>query len=236
MLPRIIRGILAIWLVVVFVVGVAVGFVRPPGTPPIPLLIGAVLPLIVFLAAYGGVAAFRAFILAIDPVLATAIQAWRAGGLVFLALYARGIAGRVCVAGRAGRHCHRGHGAVGSSRACPPTRFCEQSNLRGLESAGYPGPRRSGWYWSGEFSACLWQQWGRDHRADGAVTACADPGVPGAVVRHAAPGCALPGTTARVGRATVPGGARLFPITTGQSDLPAGGGGLTHFRRFPNEP
>ena len=48
-------------------------------------------PLIVFFAAYRGSASFRAFILAADLPLVTAIQAWRAGGLGFLALYAHGI-------------------------------------------------------------------------------------------------------------------------------------------------
>lgn len=85
------RGALAIWLVVVFLLGAAGAFVRPPGTPSIPILIGATVPLVVFLAAYRGSAAFRAFILAIDLLLATAIQAWRAGGLGFLALYAHGV-------------------------------------------------------------------------------------------------------------------------------------------------
>ncbi len=87
----IIRGALTIWLLVVFLLGAAGEFVRHPGTPPIPILIGAAVPLVVFLVAYRGSAAFRAFILAIDPLLATAIQAWRAGGLGFLALYAHGV-------------------------------------------------------------------------------------------------------------------------------------------------
>jgi hypothetical protein len=70
----------------------AVGaFERPPGTPPVPILIGAVGPLVVFLAGYWGSPRFRAFVLAIDLPLATAIQAWRAGGLGFLALYAHGV-------------------------------------------------------------------------------------------------------------------------------------------------
>jgi hypothetical protein len=86
-----IGGALAIWLVVVFLLGAAGAFVRHPGTPPIPILIGATVPLIVFLAAYWGSAAFHAYVLAIDLPLATAIQAWRAGGLGFLALYAHGV-------------------------------------------------------------------------------------------------------------------------------------------------
>lgn len=90
-MKTIIRGIMAIWLVVVFMLGAAGAFVKPSGTLPIPILIGATIPVVVFLGAYRVSAAFRAFILAFDLLLATSIQAWRAGGLAFLALYAHGI-------------------------------------------------------------------------------------------------------------------------------------------------
>jgi hypothetical protein len=90
-MKSVIRGVLVLWLVAVFLVGAVGMFERPPGTPPIPILIGAVGPLVVFLAAYWGSARFRAFVLAIDLPLATAIQAWRSGGLAFLALYAHGL-------------------------------------------------------------------------------------------------------------------------------------------------
>ncbi|RPJ38198.1 MAG: hypothetical protein EHM35_05070 [Planctomycetaceae bacterium] len=49
------------------------------------------MPPVVFLAAYWGSGRFRAFVLAINLPLAAAIQAWRAGGLGFLALYAYGV-------------------------------------------------------------------------------------------------------------------------------------------------
>jgi hypothetical protein len=45
----------------------------------------------VFAAAYLGFASFRAFVLTADLSLMTAIQAWRAGGLSFLAFYANGV-------------------------------------------------------------------------------------------------------------------------------------------------
>jgi hypothetical protein len=48
-------------------------------------------PLVVFVVAYLVWGAFRAFLLAADLRLLTAIQAWRAGGLGFLALYAHGV-------------------------------------------------------------------------------------------------------------------------------------------------
>jgi hypothetical protein len=87
----IIGVVLAVWLAVVFLLGAAGMFPRPAGTPPIPILLGATVPLVVFLVAYWSSARFRAFILSLNLPLAAAIQAWRAGGLGFLALYAHGI-------------------------------------------------------------------------------------------------------------------------------------------------
>jgi hypothetical protein len=87
----IIGVVLAVWLAVVFLLGAAGMFPRPAGTPPIPILLGATVPLVVFLVAYWSSVRFRAFILSLNLPLAAAIQAWRAGGLGFLALYAHGI-------------------------------------------------------------------------------------------------------------------------------------------------
>jgi hypothetical protein len=86
-----VAGVLALWFVVVFVLGAAGVMAQPPGTPPIPILIGATTPVIVFLVAYWGWPAFRAYVLSLDPALAAAIQGWRAAGLGFLALYAHGV-------------------------------------------------------------------------------------------------------------------------------------------------
>jgi hypothetical protein len=86
-----IAGVLALWFVVVFLLGAAGLFVKPPGMPPLPILAGATVPLIVFLAAYSGWPAFRTYVLSADLPLGAAIQAWRAGGLVFLALYVHGM-------------------------------------------------------------------------------------------------------------------------------------------------
>jgi hypothetical protein len=86
-----IAGVLAIWFVVICLLGATGAFVRPPGTLPIPVLIGAAAPLALFLAAYWIWPAFGAYVLSIDLPLASAIQACRAGGLGFLALYAHGV-------------------------------------------------------------------------------------------------------------------------------------------------
>ena len=39
-MKSIITGVLAVWFVIVFLLGAAGAFARPPGTPPIPLLSG----------------------------------------------------------------------------------------------------------------------------------------------------------------------------------------------------
>jgi hypothetical protein len=87
----IIVGVLALWFAVILLLGGAGAFPRSPGTPPIPILVGVMAPVIAFLGAYWVWPAFRAFVLSLDLSLASAIQAWRAGGLGFLALYAHGI-------------------------------------------------------------------------------------------------------------------------------------------------
>ncbi len=83
--------VLFLWLVLVFVLGAKGAFTRPPDVPPLPILLGVTVPLVVFVAAYLGWGAFRAMVLAADLRLLTAIQAWRAGGLSFVALYVHGV-------------------------------------------------------------------------------------------------------------------------------------------------
>src|SRR5437867_3726033 len=80
-----------LWFALVFLLGANGAFVRPPETPPFPILLGATVPLILFVAAYLGWGAFRSLILAADLRLLTGIQAWRAGGLGFWALQAHGV-------------------------------------------------------------------------------------------------------------------------------------------------
>jgi hypothetical protein len=86
-----IASALAIWFGIVFTIGAIGGFVRPPESPPLLILLGATIPLLVFVAGYLGWGAFRDLVLAADLRLLTATQAWRAGGLGFLALYTYGV-------------------------------------------------------------------------------------------------------------------------------------------------
>lgn len=84
-------AVLALWFVLVFFLGEQGVFVQPQEAPPIPILLGVSVPLLVFLAAYLRSEAFRQLVLTADLRVLTAIQAWRAGGLSFLALYAHDV-------------------------------------------------------------------------------------------------------------------------------------------------
>jgi len=83
--------VLASWLVIVLVLGARGAFVVPAGTPPYPIAIGVVAPLLVFLAAVWVSSAFRRLVMAADLPLLTAVQAWRFAGFGFLALFAYGV-------------------------------------------------------------------------------------------------------------------------------------------------
>ena len=82
--------VLILWFALVFVLGALGAFPRPPGTVPIPIILGLTIPIIVFLAALGLSRSFHAFVLAADLRLMAGIQAWRFAGLGFLAMYAQG--------------------------------------------------------------------------------------------------------------------------------------------------
>jgi hypothetical protein len=83
--------LLAAWFGLILFLGAQRTFEQPAGGPPLPILFGATVPVIAFLAAFMGWSAFRESTLQADLRLLTAIQAWRAGGLGFLALQAHGV-------------------------------------------------------------------------------------------------------------------------------------------------
>lgn len=83
--------VLALWFATVFTLGMAGGFVTAPGRPPLPILLGATLPLAAFALACAAWPAFRELVRGADLRLLTGLQAWRAGGLGFIALYAQGL-------------------------------------------------------------------------------------------------------------------------------------------------
>jgi hypothetical protein len=77
-----------VWLLLVVSLGATDTFVAPPGTPPLPIAIGVVAPLMLFFAGLRLSHTFREFVLSLDLRLVAAMQAWRWAGLDFLSLYA----------------------------------------------------------------------------------------------------------------------------------------------------
>jgi hypothetical protein len=194
-----IAGVLAIWFGLVFLLGANGAFVRPPGAPPFPILIGATVPLVVFVAAYLGWGAFRASVLAADLRLLTAIQAWRAGGLGFLALYAHGVLpGLFAWPAGLGDIAIGVTGTVGGACPDPPTHLCDQSFIRGLESPGDLGSHRRSGHWDAEFGVRRRPRGESHDGSDGTATSRAHTGVPRAVVHHAPSRRAISGAATRV--------------------------------------
>ncbi len=83
--------VLLAWLAIVLILGASERLAGDPGAPPFPMLIAVLAPIIVFLAAYWSVGPFRDLVLSFDLQFAAGIQAWRFGGLGFIALYAYGV-------------------------------------------------------------------------------------------------------------------------------------------------
>jgi hypothetical protein len=83
--------VLAAWFALIVLIGARGAFVTPPGVLPLPIAIGVTVPVIVFLGAFWTSRRFRELVLAADLRLITGIQAWRAAGFGFLALYAHGV-------------------------------------------------------------------------------------------------------------------------------------------------
>lgn len=89
---KIIGGLmLLLWLALALILGASETFVRAPGTLPVPIIIGVLTPIVVFLGAFWTARPFRDFVMSLDLPVATGIQAWRLGGLGFIALYAYGV-------------------------------------------------------------------------------------------------------------------------------------------------
>jgi hypothetical protein len=90
-ITKVVVAALALWLGLVSYLAGGGYLTQSPGVPPLAILLSAVVPIVVFLAAYWLSKAFRNFVLTFDLRLAAGMQAWRFAGLGFLALYANGV-------------------------------------------------------------------------------------------------------------------------------------------------
>jgi hypothetical protein len=82
------------WFLVVFAagsMGVFDGGGRYSMRLPLPLGLAAVLPVVVFGVWFSVSTPFREHLLSLNPVILTAVQTWRVGGIAFLILMAKGV-------------------------------------------------------------------------------------------------------------------------------------------------
>jgi hypothetical protein len=78
--------VVAAWFLLALL-GSLVGVFDSEPSPPIPLGLFAVVPIVVYGVLYLASARFRDFVLALDVRVLTLAQTWRVGGIVFLILY-----------------------------------------------------------------------------------------------------------------------------------------------------
>ncbi len=187
---------LAVWLGAVVVLGARGSFVLAFGTAPFPIGLGFAVPLMVFLAAYWLSAPFRAFLLAGDLPLLTAVQAWRFAGFGFIALMVYGVLPGSFAWPAGLGYGNRPDRALAGARPGPQARICRQPAVRDLELAGDTrsvGGRR---LWGVQPTPRDGRR-GRDHDStDGPAAAGADSGFSRPSVCDAAPDRAVPVTSA----------------------------------------
>jgi len=90
-MPHAVFALLALWFAIVTVLSARGTFVASPGEPPLALIGGVVLPLLVFFTALRAWPAFRRHVLGADLRLVAAIQGWRVLGFAFIALHVHGV-------------------------------------------------------------------------------------------------------------------------------------------------
>jgi hypothetical protein len=90
-ITAVVLSALALWLAFVAWLAGSGHLAGQPGSPPIAVALSAVVPIIIFLAAFRLFRSFRDFVLNFDLRLATGLQAWRFAGLTFIAFYTNGL-------------------------------------------------------------------------------------------------------------------------------------------------
>jgi len=84
-------GLIAAWFAASLRASALHLLTRPPGQPPIPLLLAVLTPIAVFSIWYLRSKAFREFALSLNPQLLTIVQTFRIVGFVFLVLFSYNI-------------------------------------------------------------------------------------------------------------------------------------------------
>jgi hypothetical protein len=93
-LSRLLWSLLAAWFLAVLLagfIGVFDAGTRYSMATPIPSGLSAVLPVVAFAIWFSISSGFRQYLRSLNPVVLTAVQTWRVGGVVFLILMAKGM-------------------------------------------------------------------------------------------------------------------------------------------------
>jgi hypothetical protein len=80
-------GLILVWFLFSLAASALHLFKNSPDQPPLPLGLGALLPIVIFVVWAAASQPFRQFLSSLNPSTLTYIQAWRIAGFVFLALY-----------------------------------------------------------------------------------------------------------------------------------------------------
>ncbi len=85
---KLLGGIVAAWFTFALIASAFHLFEASPAKPPLPLGLGAGIPVIAFVLWFAASESFRSFVMSLSPRVITLIHSWRVAGLAFVALYA----------------------------------------------------------------------------------------------------------------------------------------------------
>ncbi len=80
-------GLIAVWFAFSLAASARHLFENAPTSPPLPLLLAVLTPIMLFAVWYAVSPGFRDYVLSLNPRALTMVQAWRIAGFVFLVLY-----------------------------------------------------------------------------------------------------------------------------------------------------
>jgi hypothetical protein len=84
-------SLIVLWFIFALTASAIHVFKTAGDAPPLPLGLGALVPILAFVVWFAASSGFRRFVLSVDLKLLTIAQTWRIGGFVFITLYSLGL-------------------------------------------------------------------------------------------------------------------------------------------------